>query len=278
MRLVFGLVLLVGLGLAGTAVYMANQVFAANEAELMSVQERARRELQESLTEVIVSTQSVRYGEQLSPDAVKAVRWPRDGVPEGAFTDMAALFPEGEPPRTVLRAMEAGEAIMEIKVTEPGRDAGVGSKLAPGMRAFALRVDVATGVSGFIRPGDRVDIFWTGSDVQEAGGTREITRLILSAMTVIATDQSADQDRNAPTVARTITVEATPQQVGRLAQAQATGRLQLSLVGAGDTGEVEEFEITQEAIIGEQERVVQEEQRKCFVRRGTERVAVDCPN
>ncbi|MEM9344342.1 MAG: Flp pilus assembly protein CpaB [Pseudomonadota bacterium] len=283
MRLVFGLVLLLGLGLAGTAVYMANQVFAANEAELMSVQERARQELQNSLTEVIVSTQAVRYGDQLSKQDVRKVRWPRDGIPQGAFTDMAVLFPEGEPPRTVLRAMEAGEAIMEIKVTEPGRDAGVGSKLAAGMRAFALRVDVASGVSGFIRPGDRVDIYWTGSNTEDAGGTREFTKLILSAMKIIAIDQSADQDRNAPTVARTVTVEATPVQVATLAQAQATGRLQLSLVGAADDGTLDgEIAVTQEIIVGEEEEVVRREERRCTVRnrRGGEivEVEIECPD
>lgn len=283
MRLVFGLVLLLGLGLAGTAVYMANQVFAANEAELMSVQERARQELESSLTAVIVSTKPVRYGDQLSQDDVKAVRWPREGVPEGAFTEMAALFPEGEPPRTVLRAMEAGEAIMEIKVTEPGRDAGVGSKLAAGMRAFALRVDVASGVSGFIRPGDRVDIYWTGSNIEEAGGTRDVTKLILSAMKIIAIDQSADQDRNAPTVARTVTVEATPVQVATLAQAQATGRLQLSLVGAADDGDLDgDIAVTQEIIVGEREVIEQREERRCTVRnrRGGEivEVEIECPD
>ena len=283
MRLVFGLVLLLGLGLAGTAVYMANQVFAANEAELMSVQERARQELESSLTAVIVSTKPVRYGDQLSQDDVKAVRWPREGVPEGAFTEMAALFPEGEPPRTVLRAMEAGEAIMEIKVTEPGRDAGVGSKLAAGMRAFALRVDVASGVSGFIRPGDRVDIYWTGANIEEAGGTRDVTKLILSAMKIIAIDQSADQDRNAPTVARTVTVEATPVQVATLAQAQATGRLQLSLVGAADDGDLDgDIAVTQEIIVGEREVIEQREERRCTVRnrRGGEivEVEIECPD
>ena len=57
----------------------------------------------------------------------------------------------------------------EVKVTDPGEEAGVTSQLEPGMRAFALRVDVASGVSGFLRPGDRVDIYWTGS----VGGTVE---------------------------------------------------------------------------------------------------------
>jgi pilus assembly protein CpaB len=90
------------------------------------------------------------------------------------------------------------------------------------MRAFALRVDVASGVSGFVRPGDRVDVYWTGRPPGRNEG--EFTKLIDTNVRIIAIDQTADEDRNSP-LARTVTVEATPQQVASLAQAQATGRL-----------------------------------------------------
>lgn len=282
MRLVFGLVLLVGLGLAGFAVYMAQEYIAQNEAEL--AREREARKQIVPTTDVIVSNKAIRYGDKLSEQDVRTVRWPVDAVPNGSFTDMAMLFPEGEDPRTVLRAMEPGEAILDVKVTDPGEDAGVGSKLAPGMRAFALRVDVASGVSGFLRPGDRVDVYWTGSNVEESGGSREFTKLIQANIKLIAVDQTADEDLDNPTVARTVTVEATPVQVAALAQAQATGRLQLSLVGAqeGD-GVAGEVKVDQGTLLGIEEKVVeiQEKERICTVktRRGAEivEVRVDCP-
>ncbi len=280
MRMVFGLVLLVGLGLAGFAVYMAQEYISANEAEL--ARERAARAQIVPTKEVFVSKKSIRYGDKLSADDVRKVRWPENAIPEGAFLEDDVLFPPGEEPRTVLRAMEKDEAILAIKVTEPGEDAGVGSKLAPGMRAFALRVDVASGVSGFLRPGDRVDVYWTGSNVEEQGGTREFTKLIQAGIKLIAVDQSADEDRNNPTVARTVTVEATPRQVAALAQAQATGRLQLSLVGGSDEELAGDVRIDQGDLLGieEQEVVVQQEQKRCFVtqRQGAEvqRVEIAC--
>lgn len=281
MRLVFMFVLLLGLGLAGFAVYMAQDYIAQNEAQL--AKERAARAQIVPTTEVVVTKASIRYGDKLNKEDVRMVRWPVDGVPEGAYTDLAVLFPEGEPPRTVLRAMEPGEAILGVKVTEPGQDAGVGSKLAPGMRAFALRVDVASGVSGFLRPGDRVDVYWTGSNIEESGGTREFTKLIQANIKLIAVDQSADEDKNNPTVARTVTIEATPVQVASLAQAQATGRLQLSLVGAQDDNVAGEIRVDQGTLLGIEEEVVvvQEKERVCTVknRRGGElvEVRVDCP-
>ena len=281
MRLVFGLVLLLGLGLAGFAVYMAQDYITQNEAAL--AKEREARKQIVPTTEVIVTTKAVRYGDRLRRDDIKTIRWPVNAVPEGAYTELETLFPEGEPPRTVLRAMEPGEAILAVKVTDPGEDAGVGSKLAPGMRAFALRVDVASGVSGFLRPGDRVDIYWTGEGTTESGGSREFTKLIQPGIKLIAVDQSADEDRNAPTVARTVTVEATPVQVASLAQAQATGRLQMSLVGAQDDELAGDVKVDQGSLLGIEERVVevQEKKRVCTVRtrRGGEMVDVPiaCP-
>jgi pilus assembly protein CpaB len=279
MRLVFGLVLLVGLGLAGFAAYMAKGYIEANEAEL--ARERANRAQIVPTSDVFVTVRPIRYGDRLVKEDVKKIKWPTSGIPEGAFTEEDALFPPGEDPRTVLRAMEPGEAIMSVKVTKPGEDAGVGSKLSPGMRAFAIRVDVASGVSGFVRPGDRVDIYWTGSNVTATGGTREFTKLIQAGIKIVAIDQSADEDRNNPTVARTVTVEATPIEVAKLAQAQATGRLQLSLVGAQEEGFSTDVAITQGDILGieEQEIVEVEKERVCTVktRKGAEIVTTPIP-
>jgi pilus assembly protein CpaB len=138
---------------------------------------------------------------------------------------------------------------------------------------------VASGVSGFVRPGDRVDVYWTGSPPGGEGG--EITKLIDANVRIIAIDQTADEDQNSPLVARTVTVEATPQQVAALAQAQATGRLQLSLVGADDTSIPEVVQVDQRILLGIERRVV-EQQEVCSIRtrRGGEivEVPIECTN
>ena len=278
MRMVFGLVLLVGIALAGFAVYMARGYVETYQAQL--AQERQLRDQIVPTTEVYVLNEPLRYGQRLTQEHVRLVRWPVDGVPEGAFTKEDELFPEGVTElRSVIRAMDKGEAILKSKVTEPGEDAGVGARLAAGMRAFALRVDVASGVSGFVRPGDRVDVYWTGSPPSGEGG--EITKLIDANVRIIAIDQTADGDRNSPLVARTVTVEATPQQVAALAQAQATGRLQLSLVGADDESTPEVVQIDQRTLLGIERRVV-EQQEVCSIRtrRGGEivEVPIECTN
>lgn len=277
MRMVFGLVLVLGLGLAGFAVYMAQGYVSKYENAL--AKERATHKPEIELAEVYVTKRALRYGEQVSAKDFELVAWPKASLPEGAFATADALFPEGEPRfRTVLRAMEAKEPLLAVKVTEPGDDAGITSRLSKGMRAFAISVDVSSGVSGFLRPGDRVDIYWTGT----AQGREKVTKLIEATVRLIAVDQTADEDRTNPVIARTVTVEVSPKQVAALAQAQSTGRLSLSLVGAEDETVSETVEIDQNELLGieEAEVAVQEEPEKvCTIRtrRGSEVVEIPIP-
>lgn len=260
MRLVFGLVMLIGLGLAGAAVYLARDYIGQQQAMLAEA-EAAKSAIVPTVDVFVVAKQK-RYGQRLNRDDVKKVRWPVAAVPEGAFTSEEELFPKGlEVTRSVLRTLEVDEAVMRVKVTGPGEDAGVSARLTPGKRAFAIRTDVTAGVSGFLRPGDRVDVYWTGGT--QSGN---VTKLIEANVRLVAINQSADEDRNGPIVARTVTVEASPVQVAALAQAQATGRLSLSLVGADDQIVSEDVEVDQRRLLGIQAAVVQKKERVCFVK------------
>ena len=121
MRAIFGLVLIVGVALAGGAVMMAKKYIGEYPAQL--AKERTAREAIVPTVQVLVATKPLKYGETLTPDAVRAVRWPANTIPEGTFADMAVLFPKDAANRFVLRAMEKDEAIMALKVTQPGEDA-----------------------------------------------------------------------------------------------------------------------------------------------------------
>jgi len=272
MRVIFGLVLIIGVGLAGFAVYVAKDRFTQYQDALAS-----QRDAIVPTTSVYVVTREMRYGEQLRPADVEAIEWPQEYVPFGTFTSAEDLFPDGGELRTILRVMERNEPVLISKVSAPGEDAGVASQLEQGMRAFALRVDVATGVSGFIRPGDRVDVYWSGNARGE-----NVTRLIQASVPIIAIDQISDQDRRNPTVARTITIAAPADQIAALAQAQATGGLSLSLVGVRDDTESETIEVNQDALLGISETAETEEPTICTVRnrRGAEVIvtAVPCIN
>ncbi|MBS8225919.1 Flp pilus assembly protein CpaB [Vannielia litorea] len=274
MRLVFGLVLIIGVALAGFAVYMAQGYLAKTTAErnaLIAAQQKAK-----PTVNLIVVKKDKAYGETILPEDVVAIRWQKDSLPEGHYLEMEDLFPAGKDPRTVITAMNKFEPVLKSKVTEPGEDAGITSRLGKGMRAFAIKVDRTSGVSGFLRPGDRVDVYWTGGIEG-----REVTKLIEAGIRLIAVDQTYDEGHQSPSIARTVTVAISPDQVAALAQAQSTGRLSLSLVGAEDETVAEGVEVDQKRLLGIQEKEVRkvEVEKICTtkVRKGAEVIEQPIP-
>jgi pilus assembly protein CpaB len=285
MRAVFALVLVVGMALAGAAVYMAQNYMGQTQAAL----DRANALKQKTgrLVEVYAVNKPLKYGDPLTPADVVVVYVQEKFLPEGAFRvpkegdatekpaavtptaggkdkkDPAAtvaaplLFPPNEDkPRFIMRSHETNEIVLASRVTEPGQMAGLTGKLDRGMRAFQIKVDVASGVAGFVMPDDHIDIYWTGISSNSVSG--EVTRLIEGAIRVIAVDQAQGEGQtSSKTVARTVTVAATPEQVARLAQAQATGKLAMSLVGNPDDVVEGLVEVDGNALLGiEQKEVV----------------------
>lgn len=247
MRMVFALVLMVGVALAGAAVYMAQGYISQTQNAL--AQERAARAKAGPLVEVFVVNKDRNYGDPLTKDDVQKIYWPENALPKDIARDEAVLFPEGESdPRFVARSMQKFEPVLMSKVTEPGQQAGLIGQLKSGERAFAIKVDVASGVSGFLQPSDYVDVYWTGrAPTQDT----DITQLIESSLRIVAVDQQANSDGSGggAIIARTVTVAASPQQVARLAQAQATGRMALSLVGSSAQS-ADAVEVTGNSLLG----------------------------
>ena len=243
MRAVFGLVLVAGVGLAGAAVYMAKGYISKTETALQ--RELALKAETGGLVEVYVVKKPVNYGEPLTRDDVQKSYLPKNTLPENTFGDLAILFPEDNPePRYVLRQMEKFEPILAVKVTEPGEQAGLTGELEKGMRAFSIKVEAAD----YLQPGQSVDIYWTGA-TETSGG--EITRMIESNMKIIAVDRNGKSATSDGAIQnRTMTVAATPEEVARLAQAQATGQLVMSLVGVGDDTEVGKVEVDTGSMLG----------------------------
>lgn len=288
MRAVFGLVLVLGMGLAGFAVYMVNGHLSSQQQ--LIAQTRAQAAKIVPTVEIYAVNRPIAYGEVLTVDDIEKIHYAEAHLPEGTFATEEELFPEGpEITRIVTRPMEINEPILAVKVTEPGEVNGITALLAPGTRAFTINVDGSTGVSGFLRPGDKVDVYWTGSvdgagtnDGRNSRNGREITRLIKSSIELIAVDQTSDVNQSGASIARTVTVQVSPHDVASLAQAQSTGKLSLSLVGSNETEVATAFEIDQAALLGIEEVAApverpQEVQRVCTIRKRSGTEVVDTP-
>jgi pilus assembly protein CpaB len=284
MRLVFGLVLIAGLGLAGFAVYMAQNYIGAYETALQQARQQTSANV--PVTEVYVATRPIAYGEEITSEDVRLAPWPDEILPEEVFTAEAPLNAEGAPYRVALRRIEQFEAILPAKVSEPGGSAGLTSHLEPGESAFAIKVDVASGVSGFLRPGHHVDVYWTGrvDAVGPDSPSGNVTQLIQTGLRLIAVDQNADLDNTEATIARTVTVAASREQVAKLTYAQQTGTLTLSLISGDAPAGAERIEVDQLSMLGIERSVPQElaapaVKRTCItVRRAGEPSGNPCTN
>ncbi len=276
MRLIFLLVLAVGIGTAGYAAYLIQGQFAAKDSEILQLRTELRktRELVVETTPVVVTAAQLTYAHELVAEDLAIVNWPSAYLPENTYSSIEEVIgDENAGPRYVKRTLEAGEPLLGSKITGFGEDIGINTLLDPGTRAFAIRVDVASGVSGFIQPGDEVDIYWTGRS-----GEQTITRLVLEKVKIIAIDQKANQDSTRATVARTVTLQVSPNIVANLVQLQSSGSLTLSLRGVEDTTTSGPIEVDTRTLIGN-EIIPVEEVQKCYrrERRGVEVVAIEVP-
>lgn len=283
MRMIFGVVLLIGIALAGVAVHMTQKYVNQHKAALLEAQANSGPVV--PTVPVFVANRKLSYGDELKLEDIVVANWPSNALPEGVFKGVSELFPKDQPgKRYVMRATEKFEAILAVKITEPGKEVGLQSRLEPGQSAFTIKVDVSSGVSGFLRPGDSVDVYWTG-EVQindQQRRSRTVTRLIESAVRIIAIDQSSNEEVKKASVARTVTVAVTQLQGASLTQAQSTGRLNLSLVGERNEALAELIEVDQKQLLGieEAQPVAKVQEKKvCTIRmrKGGETVNIPIP-
>ena len=276
MRLIFLLVLVIGIATAGYAAFLIQGQFATKDVEISRLNNELRkiRDQVVETTPVVITSKRVSFAHRLTAEDLDVINWPTQHLPENVFSTIEEIIGDEEAEtRYVKRTLEVGEPVLQVKVTEFGEDIGINTLLEPGMRAFAIRVNVATGVSGFLQPGDEVDIYWSGENLGQT-----ITRLIVEKVKIVAIDQKASQDSLQPTVARTVTLQVSPDIVANLVQFQSSGNLTLSLRGVEDTTTSGAISVDTNTLIGN-EIIELEEAPKCFqtLRRGVEVIRSEVP-
>ena len=109
-------------------------------------------------------------------------------------------------------------------------------RLEAGKRALAVRVDEIIGVSGFIVPDDRVDVILTTTPLGANQDTK-VSKIVLQNKRVLSVAQSTEQKEGKPQLARSITLEVTPEEAEKLSLASQEGQIVLALRGLGDDSE-----------------------------------------
>lgn len=254
MRPVTTILIAVSLLAAGGATFVGKRVIEKRSADATARQADLSRDI-----EVLVVARDIPQGHMLKNDDLRWDRWPlgtvevtkvvqRDGT-KPALDHLAG--------KALKRAMVAGEPMTDAALFIPGKAGLMPGLISPGMKAVGITVSASSSASGFVLPGDIVDVILT-IDVNKTGGTlpgggRIVAETILTGVKVLAVDQdfgSGQSSAKATTkkskkkkpeaepgaepvdiamVGKTIALEVTADQANRVLAAQMAGKLSLAL-------------------------------------------------
>lgn len=193
---------------------------------------------------VMVADMKLMPGKPLTAQSVNLVEFPAKSVPQGSYKSYEALFLDPNNPSVVLTQIAQGEPILSFKLSAPGGRASLSAQLGKNMRAVSIRVNDVSGVAGFVRPDDYVDVLLTRATApsnisryakQKSGSDNKsafLSEILLQDIKVLGTDQVSDTGSDAPKLAKTITLEVSPKQAQKLALGKSVGTLSLALRSA----------------------------------------------
>jgi pilus assembly protein CpaB len=149
-------------------------------------------------------------------------RFLEENLPPGFHSDPKKLIG-----RVVVTPMKAKELVLESKLAPLSVETGgIAAIITPGKRAMAVKGSKVLGMSGLIRPGDRVDILMMTGDVN---------KIVFENVRVLATGSQLGADpEGKPSSVDTFTVEVTPEEGERLALASEMGSLRFALRNVTD--------------------------------------------
>jgi len=206
------------------AVYLANSYWSARDAQADSASRGNVR--------VAVASVPLDYGVPVTPDKVRFASYPASSLPPGVYRTMGELMPQGKH-RIALRPIQTNQLLLSSDLTGEGENASIAALLPDGKRAASVRINDVSGVAGFIKPNDTVDVLITR---QAIGDQRDaqVTDVLLQNIRVIAMDQQSANKDAAPAVARVATLEVVPLDAQKLALGQQIGQLSLVLRKPGE--------------------------------------------
>ena len=207
-----------------------------------------------AMVPVIEASRDIEPQTVITEDMVKAVEVSSNLVPSGALTDKMAVV-----------GKKAGTSIMEgdvITTRKLSQKAGGFVGLIPdGMRAVSFSVNDVTGVSGFAKPGDKVDILLVTS---REGMDRITSKILLKDVLILAVNKSSGTSQPQPQSQNTdkdgkgmpsgsaprtntssasmgtpsvVTVALTPYDAAKLIASTQIGQLQMLLRPSNDDGD-----------------------------------------
>jgi len=182
---------------------------------------------------VVVAKVNIPPKTRITVDMLERAEVPSEYVQPGAMSDadaVAGIMARG--------LIVAGEQITEQRLAVKGKGDGFSGIVPPNMRAVTVAVTEVTGVAGFVKAGDTVDLVAT-FDQSTAG--EDSSRIILQNVQVLAVDRetevpintngSEEENKGKKEMLKTstVTLAVTPEQATALTVADEKGKLRLVL-------------------------------------------------
>jgi pilus assembly protein CpaB len=202
--------------------------FAALVAALVvySALKRREAEVQQAMAqsvELVVASHDLTIGTKLSPKDVRLVRWSRDSMPPGSFTDQASIM--GQYTKS---GFVENEPIVADRLFTGEKNAGVLPLLIPqGMRAVSVPVDEISDIAGFVLPHTHVDVLISTSSGTPGG--KPFSKTVLENVEVLAVAQDIERVNDQPVVVHVVTFLVTPEEAERITLASHEGTLRLAM-------------------------------------------------
>jgi pilus assembly protein CpaB len=220
--------------LAGATAFLARNYLARKDTEI--VQEREAVKVAAPAKSVLVAHVDIKRGQILRPEDTSWQIWPEGALDRNYIVlggpPIPPRSPESFAGSVARNPIAAGEPITDTRVIAPGGRGFLAAVLRPGMRAISVPVSITSGISGFIFPGDQVDLMLTYSIpavVLGAAFEHKAVETVLRNIRVIAIDQRMESKPGEAVVAHTATFEVTPKQSEVIALASKIGEMFLTL-------------------------------------------------
>jgi len=217
------------------AVFLANTYLTGREKQLA--------QSPEGMVRIAVAAMPLKFGDDILPDKVKFVAYPMASLPPGAFKSMAELTPQGKR-RVALRPIQVNQPLLAADLSGEGQNASVAALLPDGMRATTVRINDVSGVAGFVKPNDTVDVLITRQPLGPTGDStgQNVTDVLLQNVRVIAMGTDVVGADGKPSPTQSTTLEVTPLDAQKLVLGQQLGQLSLVLRKPGEEQNIPKVE------------------------------------
>jgi pilus assembly protein CpaB len=173
---------------------------------------------------VAVAVEDIPLGTTLEPKMIKTLLYLKDTLPPGSFSN-----PELLTNRVLISSVGPNEPILESMLAPISvSTGGISVAVKPGKRAVAIKGDKLIGLSGLIRPNNRVDILLTTTDPSI---NKKTTKTVLENILVLAANVEIRKNKKdgKPYPIDVYTLEVTPKEGENLVLATTMGKLQFAL-------------------------------------------------